>query len=141
MKNLNPILIVEDDADDCEFIQSALEELGVTNKQFCFKNGEEALHYLRMTKEKTFIIFSDVNMPVLNGFQLKLEINKDEQLRRQSIPFVFFSTSAAQKEVDEAYEMMVQGFFKKPSSFDEIKSLLRMITEYWDHCQHPNAIK
>jgi CheY-like chemotaxis protein len=139
MHYINPILIVEDDEDDCELIQSALNDIGVRNEQRCFKNGEEALKYLKNTTEKTFLILSDVNMPLLNGFQLKTEINKDDELRKRSIPFVFLSTSANPKEVREAYEMMVHGFFKKPTTFEGIKEVLHTVTHYWNKSQHPNA--
>jgi CheY-like chemotaxis protein len=137
MKNNNPILIVEDDADDCEFILSALNELGVKNEKKCFSNGKDALAYLKSSHLETFVILSDVNMPLLNGLQLKAEINQDDYLRRKSIPFVFLSTSTSKKEVEAAYDLMAQGYFKKPNSFDEIKTMLKMVTDYWDTANHP----
>lgn len=139
MINTNPIIIVEDDADDCDFIQLALDEIGIRNEKKLFPNGKAALDYLKSSKEQTFLILSDVNMPLLNGFQLKAEINQDEVLRKQSIPFVFLTTSNSKKEVEAAYDLMAQGYFQKPNSFDEIKSILKMVTEYWDNCNHPNS--
>jgi DNA-binding NarL/FixJ family response regulator len=68
---------------------------------------------------------------------LKREINKDAVLRSKSIPFIFLSTSASKKEVSAAYELMVQGYFKKPGTFDDIKALLEMILNYWDYCAAP----
>ena len=139
MKNRNPILIIDDDPDDCEFIQHALVDIGVENDHICFTNGQEALTYLKTTGIRTFLILSDLNMPLLNGLELKKEINKDDKLRKQSIPFVFLSTSNSKKEVEAAYDLMVQGYFKKPNSMEEIKEILKMVTQYWDTCDHPNA--
>lgn len=139
MKTNHPILIIEDDADDCEFIQSALDEIGVLNEQKCFKNGKEALNYLQNTTENTFLILSDVNMPVLNGFELKQKINSSDKLRTQSIPFIFLSTSDTKSEVAKAYDLLVQGYFKKPHNYEDIKTLLKMVTNYWEVAKHPNT--
>ena len=139
MKNYLPILIIEYDSDDCELIQFALKDIGVDNEQKCFRNGQEALEYLQSTSEKTFMILSDVNMPMLNGFELKDKINSDDRLRKQSIHFVFLSTSDTKKDVNRAYDMAVQGFFKKPQTYEEIKDLLKMVTNYRDICKNHNS--
>jgi CheY-like chemotaxis protein len=137
MKNTHPILIIEDDVDDCELIQSALEDIGVQNEQKCFKNGQEALDYLQSTSEKTFLILSDVNMPILDGLELKRKINTDDKLRMQSIPFVFLSTSNAKKDINTAYDLLAQGFFTKPNKFNALTDLLKNVTNYWGTAKHP----
>jgi CheY-like chemotaxis protein len=139
MNNTNPIIIIEDDADDCDIIVSALKELGVENERKCFVNGKEALDYLKASHISTFVILSDVNMPILNGLELKAAINQDDILRKQSIPFIFLSTSNSKKEVTAAYDLMAQGYFKKPNSFDEIKDILKQVVDYWDRSSHPNS--
>lgn len=98
------------------------------------------LDYLRTTVEKPFIIFCDINMPMMSGLQLRQVIYNDEFLRQKSIPFVFFTTAASEEQVREAYNLTVQGFFLKPPSFEEIRKLFRLIIEYWDMCRHPNAV-
>ena len=133
-------MIVEDDLDDCDFIETALNEIGVKNEIKCFRNGQEALDYLQGTSEKTFLIVSDVNMPIVNGFELKRAINKDNKLRLQAIPFIFLSTTEQPREVDKGYDLMVQGFFQKPNTFDEIKQLLTTVTNYWRTALHPKGI-
>jgi len=50
----------------------------------------------------------------------------------------FLSTSANKKAVEEAYEMMIQGYFEKPSSMKELKDIIKMIFYYWEVCKHPN---
>ena len=137
MKYSNPILIIEDDPDDCELIQSALSDIGVKNEQKCFRNGQEALEYLQSTNEKTFLILSDVNMPILNGLELKRKINTNDKLRTQSIPFVFLSTSTAKKDINTAYDLLAQGFFTKPNKFDDLIELLTNVTNYWETAKHP----
>jgi CheY-like chemotaxis protein len=112
LKN-GPIILVEDDLDDQEFIVDSFQILGIKNQINVFDNGREALAFLKTTEVQPFLIISDVNLPVLNGLQLKAEIQNNEYLRNKSIPFIFLSTSADKKAVEEAFKLSVQGFFVK----------------------------
>lgn len=135
-----PIIVVEDDADDKEIFRDILKELGVTNKLTWFQNGFDAFSYLKTTPEQPFIIFCDVNLPKLNGIEFKRLIDNDPQLRKKSIPFIFYSTAVNQKTVNEAYtQMTVQGFFQKKSNYAEIKQDIKLILDYWTDCKHPNT--
>jgi len=59
-------------------------------------------------------------------------------LRKKSIPFIFYSTSAKIHDVDEAFEQMsVQGFFKKHSDFVSSKKQIKLILDYWKESEHP----
>jgi DNA-binding NarL/FixJ family response regulator len=90
------------------------------------------------TTDKPLIIICDVNIPVMNGLELRRRICDNDYLRKKSIPFVFLSTNAHPKAVEEAYQMMVQGYFEKPASIEEIRKVLKMILDYWKVCKHPN---
>jgi CheY-like chemotaxis protein len=136
-----PIIIIDDDTDDHAIFQEIAQRLNLANKLVFFRNGVEVLSYLRTTLDKPFIIFCDINMPVMNGLDLRREINADEFLRKKSIPFVFFTTAASADQVREAYDLTVQGFFIKESSFIETENTFRLILEYWDKCKHPNAVR
>jgi CheY-like chemotaxis protein len=76
----------------------------------------------------------------MNGLELRRKINETEHLRKKSIPFIFYSTTASEKAITEAYEMMVQGFFVKPSNLSEIKTMLKVIVDYWKLSKHPNSL-
>ncbi|MDQ6815586.1 MAG: response regulator [Bacteroidota bacterium] len=136
---IGPILLVEDDVDDQEFIKDALHALGVKNTVSIFDNGQKALDYLLNNDEQPFIILSDVNLPIMNGLQLKSEIQQNEFLRKKAIPFIFLSTSADAKAVSEAFDLSVQGFFVKENTYDGIQRQLKQIIDYWKSCRHPNS--
>jgi DNA-binding NarL/FixJ family response regulator len=76
-------------------------------------------------------------MPQMDGLKLRKEVDKDQKLRKKSIPFIFFSTGASDKQVTDAYEMTVQGFFLKDNTFAETKETLDLIFAYWRKCKHP----
>ena len=136
----DPIVVIEDDADDQYFIRTICEKLGVTAKLIFFDEGTQALHYLKTTQEKTFIILCDINMPMMNGLELRRKIQEDEHLRKKSIPFVFLSTAARPKEVEEAYDLTVQGFFVKASQLSDMEKTLELILHYWLRCKHLNSL-
>jgi CheY-like chemotaxis protein len=134
-----PIIIIEDDQDDQEFITGVFKNLEITNELRFFRNGEEALNYLRITTDQPLLILCDVNMPGINGLEFREAINSDEYLRRKSIPFIFLSTSAASYAVRQAYDLNVQGFFQKQNSLQDLQSLVKLIIDYWKTCKHPNS--
>ncbi|HEY0031002.1 MAG TPA: response regulator [Bacteroidia bacterium] len=141
MNKAGPIIIIEDDRDDQEILLAIFKELDYKNEIVFFDEGEKALDYLTATAIEPFIIFSDINLPKLNGMELREKIIENEDLRIKSIPYLFFSTSAEQKHVVDAYSKSIQGFFIKPDSYNEIKNTIKIIVEYWQKCVSPNYIK
>jgi len=137
MEISGPILIVDDDDDDHYILKRVCEKLGVTTPVLFFTDARKALDHLRSTDETPFLILSDVNMPVVNGLDLKKSIDDDPFLRSKAIPFIFFSTSAMSSIVSDAFGMSAQGFFTKGQSLDELEQTLRIIFEYWSRCERP----
>jgi CheY-like chemotaxis protein len=134
-----PIIIVDDDDDDHYIFKRVCEKLGVTAPVHFFTDARKALEYLKSSQELPFLILSDVNMPVMNGLELKRQIEEDEVLRKKTIPFIFFSTSAMSSLVKDAYNMSAQGFFIKGHSLAEFEQTLKIIFEYWIRCEHPRT--
>ena len=99
------------------------------------------MEYLTDTEIEPFLVLSDINMPKLNGLELREKIHNNEDLRMKSIPYLFFSTSAEQKYVIDAYSRSIQGFFVKPDNYTKLKSTIVKIVEYWEECVSPNYIK
>ena len=141
MSHQGPIIVIEDDKDDQEILQEAIEDLGIRNKLLFFDKGSDAFDYLKTTSDKPLVIFSDVNLPQQSGVEFKRHLDSDPQLRQKSIPFVFFSTYIDRSLVDIAYkELTIQGFFQKSGNYEELKSTLKLIIEYWKICKHPNSV-
>ena len=141
MNKGGPIIIIEDDLDDQEMFSDVFEHITCTNEIIFFADGQEALDFLTTTSIEPFIIFSDINMPKLSGLELRRKVHENEDLRLKSIPYLFFSTSAEQSHVVEAYSKSIQGFFVKPSDFSELKETISTIVHYWNKCVSPNYVK
>jgi len=141
MNKRGPVIIIEDDTDDQDILAEIFQELSYKNKLIFFKDGIEALEYLVNTEVEPFLVLSDINMPKLNGMELREKIHNNEDLRLKSIPYLFFSTSAEQKNVIDAYSRSIQGFFVKPHDYNKLKNTIVKIVEYWQECESPNYIK
>lgn len=134
-----PIVHIEDDIDDHQLIQEAIKATSIPNPILFFRDGQQALNYLRTTTEQPLIILCDVRMPGMDGFELRDRIDADPHVREKAIPFVFFSTWASRELVERAYKGTIQGYHLKGKSFDDLKSELDMIVTYWKNCLHPKS--
>jgi len=138
MNKTGPIIVIEDDIDDQEILVEIFNDLGYVNKIIYFSDGNDALDFLNKSDVLPFLILSDINMPRINGFELRNKIFTNEQLQTKCIPYLFFSTSATKKAVIDAYALSVQGFFIKPTSVKELENTIRKIVEYWQECIAPS---
>src|SRR4051812_13063600 len=135
-----PILIVDDDAEDRDLYKESLKSLGCPNQICTFADGNEVLDYLNKTKENPFLILCDIRMNRMSGIELRQEIERKERLKKKSIPFVFITGSAEAQDVEEAYNLSVQGFFVKPNTFEEWQKIIQRILNYWSMCLEPNNV-
>ena len=141
MNKKGPIIVIEDDLDDQALLSDALKDLKYDNEIRYFVSGEAVLTYLNNTKERPFIILSDINMPELSGLELRNKIFEHENLRMKCIPYLFFTIAASQNAVVNAYSKSAQGFFVKPASYEKLLIMLRKIIDYWQECRSPNYIE
>ena len=139
MSKTGPIILIEDDEDDKHIFETIVRELGYKNLILWYENAVEAFEYLCATTDSPFVILSDVNLPGMNGLDFKAKIDDVPELRKKSIPYIFYSTSANQHDINKAYtQMTIQGFFKKEDNYEVMKNHISLILEYWSVCRHPN---
>lgn len=129
--NDGPILIADDDTDDKEFLQEAWKELEFKNPLIFFSNGADVLSYFESGKTTPFLVLCDVNIPKMDGFELKEKIKENPGWNYKSIPFVFWSSQVSKKQIKKAYDLGVNGFFVKENNLEAIKQSLISIVTYW----------
>ncbi|WP_229208971.1 response regulator [Dyadobacter luticola] len=112
-------------------------ELGYVNSRLYFPDGLSALEYLHKTTDLPFLILSDINLPKLDGLELRRKLHTDAALSLKCIPYIYFTTAINQKAVIDAYSTSAQGFFIKPSKMEDVKTI-RLIVDYWKQCAAPN---
>jgi CheY-like chemotaxis protein len=138
MNKNGPIIVIEDDPDDVDIFKYVFTRLNFNNEIVFFVDGEKALDYINKDDVLPFLILSDINIPRLNGFELKQRIHTNAQLQIKCIPYLFFTTAASKQAVIDAYSMSAQGFFIKDTSGKELEETLRTIVQYWKKCFSPN---
>lgn len=103
------ILLIEDDLDISEAIQSVLEAEGFRIK--CKFNGKEAIEYLHETDNTPSLIILDLMMPIMNGYEFRLEQLKDKKI--SNIPTLLLSASGKYQE-QEIDKLNFTESLKKP---------------------------
>lgn len=131
-----PLILVDDDAEDQELLLAVLRELGYTHEIKLFSNAEDALKFLYELKDTPFLIVSDVNMPRMNGITFKKKIDSCSILSAKCIPFIFLSTSTS--FVRETCDIIIQGYFEKGNSWQDLEDTMRIILKYWQRTKHLN---
>ena len=135
--NTAPIYIVDDDAEDQDFIKDAFKELCILNELRFFRSAEEILKELKRQSEVPFIIISDVNLPKVDGFQLREKILIDSDISNKTIPFIFWSTNASEAQIKRAYNLSAHGFFLKSPTFEGLKKQIHEMIAYWSDSLAP----
>jgi CheY-like chemotaxis protein len=131
MKIKGEIIVIEDDQDDRDFLKDIFESLNYPNKIVFLEDSTKVVDYLSDEKVKPFMIISDINMPKLNGFELRDKILHNTAIRNKCMPYIFLSTSQNPENVSRAYTLSVQGYFKKHDNFAQYKEMIDKIIQYW----------
>ncbi len=128
-----PILLADDDADDRLIIREAFEENFVLPHLHFVENGEALMNYLIHTdKDKCplpAIILLDLNMPKKDGREALKEIKGNPLYRR--IPVIILTTSKAEEDILNSYDLGVNCFITKPVTFTELVRVTNTIGQYW----------
>ena len=128
------ILLVEDNPGDVRLTQEALGEAKVRNNLAVARDGVEALSYLR--REPPFedatrpdLVLLDLNLPRKDGREVLAEIKADPALRR--LPVVVLTTSSAEKDVLESYNLYANCYITKPVDLDQFVGIVSSIEDFW----------
>ena len=79
-------------------------------------------YFLEKGSDLPDLIFLDINMPIMSGWQCLTEFKKAGHLKH--IPVIMFTTSSQPKEKELAKELGAQDFIIKPSEYKALKQLI-----------------
>lgn len=115
--------MVEDDKDDQDFFLMALEGIENVTLYAVVNNGKEALERLREAIIFPDLIFSDINMPLMNGMEYLTEMIKNPKTK--NIPIIMLTTDTKNGEL--AIKMGAKACMKKPTDETTFRSQLQRI--------------
>ena len=137
MKNLKPILLVEDDGVDVMTVERALKDLNIKNQLVNKADGEEALEYLRTNgNKKPCIILLDLNMPKMNGIEFLKFVKADKSLKK--IPVVVLTTSSQQRDIVESFKLSAAGYIVKSIDYAKFVKAISAVNLYWTLSELPS---
>ncbi len=123
--------LADDDSDDAALFCEALEEIGTDIECRWAKDGNMALEMLADNKlQRPQIIFLDINMPGINGFQCLVALKNNDAYK--DTPVIIYSTSSHQREATIALDLGALFFFTKPVDFSVLKNILKVIANNLD---------
>ena len=118
------ILVVDDSLTMRSVIKKTIRASGFKAGQLLnASNGKEALDILK--EEWIDLVFTDYNMPGMNGMELIVEMKKDELLK--AVPVVMITTEGSRQRVNEFMEKGAVAYIKKPFTPEEIRHKLKLI--------------
>lgn len=131
------LLMAEDDEDDRLFAKNALKKSRLANEMRFVEDGQELLDYLHHTGDyadpklapRPGLILLDLDMPRMDGMTALKAIKSSPELR--SIPIVILTTSTAEQDIVQSYELGVNSFITKPVTFDRLVAVMEGVAQYW----------
>ncbi|PZX58225.1 response regulator receiver domain-containing protein [Algoriphagus ratkowskyi] len=120
---MNKIFLIDDDEDDQLFFKDALELINPLLQCDTAGNGKIALEKLKNNDSLPDLIFLDLNMPVMNGFEFLTEIKNKNHFNK--IPIGIFTTSNIIDDIERTKNLGAKFFFTKPSDFKVLCIKLR----------------
>ena len=75
------------------------------------------------------MILLDLNMPKKDGREALREIKANPQLRK--IPVVVLTTSQADTDIGQIYDLGANSFITKPVTFESLVKVMKVLGDYW----------
>jgi CheY-like chemotaxis protein len=133
MRRALAILLVDDDESDVELVARALNGGRVPCRLSVVRNGLQALDYLHRRGNfgeaaRPDLIFTDINMPGMDGKRLLEKIQQDDDLK--TIPTVMLTSSAAPRDVLDCYARNVSFYVVKPFDAQTFIDVVRRVVTF-----------
>ncbi len=133
---LRPVLLIEDNQIEYQAIVRCLAKLIVQNPVVHFRDGDEALEWVRQYRpsadepERTpALVILDLNLPDTHGREILTVLKNHDTLR--VIPVIVWSISADPQDIKLCYLDGANSYIQKTVSIAGTEELLKNITSYW----------
>ena len=126
------ILLVEDDPGHARLIVKNLRRSNIMNDIVKVSDGQQALDYLFSEGKyvgdnppNPLLVLLDLNLPVLDGYQVLQSMKSDERTR--SIPVIILTTMDDTREVSRCYELGCNIYITKPVDYKQFSEAIRKL--------------
>lgn len=130
--NVSPILLVEDRATDLDLTKRAFAKQRLLNPIEIARDGEQALDYIKRWEAgepvPVFILL-DLRLPKISGLEVLRELKRHSTYSR--IPVIVLTTSAEDRDIQEAYSLGCNSYIVKPVEFNKFMEVASQVEVYW----------
>ena len=129
MERVKTVLLVDDDGINNFLNERLIRKLQLAEEVVVTCNGQEGMNYLQVCQEKKDvlpeIIFLDINMPVMDGFDFAKAVESIDPDLQQRI--IFLTTSKSPRDLEKIKNLGSFRYINKPLSEQKIKSCLKTV--------------
>lgn len=127
------ILLIEDSPSDVRLVREALKENSMSVDMTVARDGVEAMNYLHQAERgavnRPDLVLLDLNLPRKTGGEVLAEVKSSPELRQ--IPVVVLTSSRAEEDVQQAYNLNANCYITKPADLAEYIRVVRAIKQFW----------
>ncbi len=130
------ILLVEDNPDHESLTLRCLGRMNVSHEVVVARDGAEALNIVFQMESQACpegslptVVLLDLNLPKLNGLEVLQRIRDDSRTHR--LPVVLFTSSREQRDLIRGYDLGVNSYVEKPTTFDGFSRAVQELGLYW----------
>lgn len=122
-------LIIDDDADDHEFISAAIKKIHPEANIKSFFDGLHISTHWFKDSEMPNVIFLDLNMTIVDGKTALKNIRSDNHLK--DIPVIILTTDKGTYTKSIYLDLGANGFYSKPYEFQQMINIISEVTDKW----------
>ncbi len=117
------ILLAEDIEINREIVITMLEDTGITVD--CAENGAQACELFRENPEKYAMIFMDIHMPEVDGYEATRRIRAMDIPRARTVPIIAMTANVFREDIERCLDAGMDGHIGKPINFEALFAKLR----------------
>jgi CheY-like chemotaxis protein len=128
------ILVIEDNPADIRLMKEAIRDCGIDVVLEAAQDGEQAMQFLKRENghenaRRPSLIFLDLNLPKGASKDILRFLKTNPDLRM--IPVAVLTSSDAERDIREAYELYANCYLRKPVELDAFLSTIRATVNFW----------
>lgn len=116
------IFYVDDDMDDLYFFEETLKKINGEHQLHTTRDGNSLLQLLEAPPPHPHLIIVDLNMPIMDGFEVLDRICNGSQSK--PAPIVVFTTSRDRESAMRCKDLGADMFVSKPDDFKSMEKVL-----------------
>jgi len=121
IKTLNCVMLIDDNTDDNFYHERVIKKNNAAHKVISIESAKEAIDYLKVPENlRPDIIFLDINMPEMNGWEFIEEYEQFDELLRSKVVVIMLTTSDNPDDKARAEQVKILADFKTKPLTKEI---------------------